>query len=61
MQDVSGVRLPEVDRERIEKIVSIVYYVNSADFLRAAVSSKLQEFEFTFTRDIDKNKAKKEM
>jgi len=61
MQDVSGVRLPEMDKERIEKIIEMGYYVNSADFLRAAVRSKLEEFEFAFVRDVDKNKAKKEV
>lgn len=61
MQEVSGVRLPEMDKERIEKIVDMGYYVNSADFLRDAVRAKLEEFEFVFVRDTDKNKAKKEI
>lgn len=61
MQEVSGVRLPEMDKERIEKMIEMGYYVNSADFLRDAVRSKLGEFEFVFTRDVDVNKAKKDV
>lgn len=61
MQDVSGVRLPEMDKERIAKIIEMGYYVNSADFLRDAVRGKLEEFEFAFVRDVDKTKAKKEV
>ena len=61
MQEVSGVRLPEMDKERIEKLIKSGYYVNSADFLRDAVRNKLEEFEFAFVRDVDKSKAKKEV
>ena len=61
MQEVSGVRLPDMEKERVEKLVSMGYYLNGADFLRDAVRSKLQEFEFVFIKETSVSKAKKEM
>jgi len=58
---VSGVRLAEQERQRIEQLVKMGYYVNLADFLRDAVRSKLQEFEFRFVRNVGLAKAKKEV
>ncbi|HID26407.1 MAG TPA: hypothetical protein EYP22_00950 [Methanosarcinales archaeon] len=58
---VSGVRLLESERKRIEKLIEMGYHKNFADFLRYAVRTKLQEFEFVFVRDIDFEIAKKEV
>ena len=58
---VSGVRLAEQERQRVEQLVKMGYYVNLADFLRDAVRSKLQEFEFRFVRKMALDKAKKEV
>jgi Arc/MetJ-type ribon-helix-helix transcriptional regulator len=61
MQVVSGVRLPDIERQRVEKLVRMGYYLNPADFLRDAVRSKLEEFEFAFTRKASLDTAKKEV
>jgi Arc/MetJ-type ribon-helix-helix transcriptional regulator len=61
VQQVSGVRLPDLDRERIERLIKMGYYLNEADFLRDAVRGKLDEFEFAFTRSVALPAAKKEV
>ena len=61
MQEVSGVRLPEMEKERLEQLVKMGYYLNAADFLRDAVRSKLQEFEFIFPRREKVTTVKKEV
>lgn len=61
MQEVSGVRLPEIDRERIRQLVEMGYYLNEADFLRDAVRGRLEEFEFVFPRAVKLAVAKKEI
>ena len=61
MQEVSGVRLAELERERIEQLVKMGYYLNTADFLRDAVRSKLEEFEFAFTRKAKMSGVKREV
>jgi Arc/MetJ-type ribon-helix-helix transcriptional regulator len=58
---VSGVRLPEKERERVKTLIEMGYYMNFADFLRDAVRSKLEEFEFAFVREVDVKTAKKEI
>jgi len=37
MQEVSGVRLPEIEKERVKRLIGMGYYLNAADFLRDAV------------------------
>ncbi len=61
MQQVSGVRLPDLDRERIERLIKMGYYLNEADFLRDAVRGKLDEFQFVFTRKVTLAAAKTEV
>jgi len=46
MEAVSGVRLAEMERERVKQLIELGYYLNAADFLRDAVRSKLKDFEF---------------
>ena len=61
MQEVSGVRLPEIEKQRVEQLVKMGYYLNAADFLRDAVRSKLEEFEFAIPRNIKMPTVKKEV
>ena len=61
MQEVSGVRLPDQERERVEQLVKMGYYLNAADFLRDAVRARLAEFEFTVPRTLKMSDVKKEV
>lgn len=61
MQEVSGVRLPDQERERVEQLVKMGYYLNAADFLRDAVRTRLAEFEFVVPRTINMTDVKKEV
>ncbi|MBI4177009.1 MAG: hypothetical protein HY516_01440 [Candidatus Aenigmarchaeota archaeon] len=61
MEAVSGVRLAETERERLEQLVKLGYYLNVADFLRDAVRSKLREFEFVVPRKLTTAKTKSEV
>ena len=61
MQEVSGVRLPDQERGRVEQLVKMGYYLNAADFLRDAVRAKLAEFEFTVPRKLKMTDVKKEV
>ncbi len=56
-----GVRLPEIERERVSRLIEMGYYMNFGDFLRDAVRSKLNDFKFVFVKGIDTKKAKKEV
>lgn len=58
MEAVSGVRLADHERERVEHLVKLGYYLNSADFLRDAVRSKLREFEFVVPKNIPAKRLK---
>jgi Arc/MetJ-type ribon-helix-helix transcriptional regulator len=61
MQEVSGVRLPNQERERVEQLVKLGYYLTAADFLRDAVRAKLSEFEFVVPRKLNMSDVKKEV
>lgn len=61
MQEVSGVRLPDQERERVEQLVKMGYYLNAADFLRDAVRDKLAEFEFSFPAKMKVSEVRKEL
>ena len=61
MEAVSGVRLAELERGRVKQLVELGYYLNSADFLRDAVRSKLKEFEFVIPRKMPIAKIKAEV
>ncbi len=61
MEAVSGVRLADQERERVQQLVKLGYYLNSADFLRDAVRSKLREFEFMVPRAATKRQLKSEV
>ncbi len=61
MQEVSGVRLPDQERERVEQLVKMGYYLNAADFLRDAVRAKLAELEFVVPRNLKMADVKKEV
>ena len=61
MQEVMGVRLADMEKERVGQLVRMGYYLNAADFLRNAVRSKLEEFEFVFPRKAKLAAAKKEV
>jgi len=61
MESVSGVRLAETERERLEQLVKLGYYLNVADFLRDAVRSKLREFEFVVPKKLPTAKIKSEV
>lgn len=61
MEAVSGVRLAEQERERLEQLVKLGYYLNSADFLRDAVRSKLREFEFVVPSKVPARQLKSEV
>lgn len=61
MEAVSGVRLAEMERERVKQLVELGYYLNAADFLRDAVRSKLKDFEFVVPRKTSMSKIKAEI
>lgn len=61
MQEVSGVRLPDQERERVGQLVKMGYYLNAADFLRDAVRARLAEFEFAVPRQLNMSDVKKEV
>ena len=61
MEAVSGVRLAETERERLEQLVKLGYYLNAADFLRDAVRSKLREFEFVVPKKLSTAKIKSDV
>ena len=58
MEAVSGVRLAEAEKERVEQLIELGHYLNTADFLRDAVRSKLREFEFVVPKKISVKKIK---
>ncbi|MBI4168185.1 MAG: hypothetical protein HY515_04460 [Candidatus Aenigmarchaeota archaeon] len=53
--------MAETERERLEKLVKLGYYLNVADFLRDAVRSKLREFEFVVPKKLHTAKIKSEI
>lgn len=61
MEAVSGVRLAEVERERVKQLIELGYYLNAGDFLRDAVRSKLREFEIVVPRKLPWKKLKSEV
>lgn len=61
MEAVSGVRLAEAERDRLEQLVKLGYYLNAADFLRDAVRSKLREFELVVPKKLPTAKIKSEV
>lgn len=61
MEAVSGVRLAELERERVKHLIDLGYYLNTGDFLRDAVRSKLREFEFVVPKKLPWKKLKSEV
>ncbi len=61
MEAVSGVRLAEMERGRVKQLVEMGYYLNSADFLRDAVRSRLKDFEFVALKKMPMTKVKAEV
>lgn len=59
--EVLGVRLAEIDKERVERLIKMGYYLNSGDFLRDAVRARLEHLDISFVRDVDIKTAKKEV
>lgn len=61
MREVYGVRLPEQEQKRVEMLIKMGYYLNTGDFLRDAVRSKLEEFEIVIPRAVKLRTAKREI
>lgn len=59
--ELVSARLSPKEAEEIEKLVEEGFYMNTADFVRMAIREKLETINVVDVRNVEKDRAKKEI